>query len=68
DDDNGDDDNGDDEIPEGAEIIVMDPGGGNVLTVEAVSQRDDIDRELEQGMAKTSARESAKSNAEPEET
>lgn len=56
----------DDEIPEGAEIIVMDPGGGNVLTVEAVSQRDDIDRELEQGVGKTSARESAQSEAEPE--
>jgi len=37
----------DGEIPEGEEIIVLDPGGGNVLTVESVSDaRDDIDREL----------------------
>lgn len=35
-----------DEIPEGAEVVVIDPGGGNVLTVEALSDLDEIDREL----------------------
>jgi len=38
----------DGEIPEGEEVIVVDPGGGNVVTVESVSAiKDDIDRELE---------------------
>lgn len=37
-------------ISEGEEVIVMDPGGGNVLTVESVSDAtDDIDRELARG-------------------
>jgi len=38
------------EIEEGREIIVTDPGGGNVLTVEPAGPadgKDDIDRELE---------------------
>lgn len=36
------------EIPEGEEVMVVDPGGGNVLTVESFSKlKDDIDRELE---------------------
>jgi len=36
------------EIPEGEEVIVIDPGGGNVLTVETYGEIDDeIDRELE---------------------
>lgn len=40
----------DGEISEGEEIMVMDPGGGNVLTVEAISDVDDeIDRKLAQG-------------------
>ncbi|MEF8888301.1 MAG: NfeD family protein [Haloarculaceae archaeon] len=40
----------DGEIPEGTEVIVLDPGGGNVLTVEAVQNiTDDIDRELARG-------------------
>lgn len=36
------------EIPEGTEVIVVDPGGGNVLTVESFENidRDEIDREL----------------------
>lgn len=34
-------------IPEGAEVVVVDPGGGNVLTVESFeSGLDEIDREL----------------------
>jgi len=37
------------EIPEGIEIIVVDPGGGNVVTVEAIEDIDDIDRELARG-------------------
>ncbi len=36
-----------DDIPEGEEVMVVDPGGGNVVTVEATeSFTDDIDREL----------------------
>ncbi|MFO7927135.1 MAG: NfeD family protein [Halobacteriota archaeon] len=37
----------DGDIPEGEEVMVVDPGGGNVLTVESLSAfEDDIDREL----------------------
>ena len=37
----------DGEIEEGAEIMVVDPGGGNVVTVESTEGlEDDIDREL----------------------
>jgi membrane protein implicated in regulation of membrane protease activity len=38
----------DGEIPEGTNVIVVDPGGGNVLTVESLESidRDEIDREL----------------------
>lgn len=36
----------DGEIPEGAEIVVVDPGGGNVVTVEQIAEVDEIDREL----------------------
>ena len=43
-----------DPIPEGTEIIVVDPGGGNVLEVEAVSGgEDDIDRALERDREET---------------
>lgn len=35
------------EIPEGEEVMVVDPGGGNVLTVESTAAfEDEIDREL----------------------
>jgi membrane protein implicated in regulation of membrane protease activity len=38
----------DGEISEGEEVIVIDPGGGNVLTVESFANvQDEIDRELE---------------------
>ena len=38
----------DSEIPEGTEVMVVDPGGGNVVTVEALDViEDDIDRELQ---------------------
>lgn len=43
-------------IPEGQEILVLDPGGGNVVTVEAVADlEDDIDRELAKGRDEESA-------------
>lgn len=48
----------DGEIPEGEEVIVVDPGGGNVVTVESVSKiRDDIDRELERDRSENAERE-----------
>jgi membrane protein implicated in regulation of membrane protease activity len=36
----------DGEIEEGSEVMVVDPGGGNVVTVEAVASGDEIDRQL----------------------
>ena len=40
----------DGEIPEDSEVVVTDPGGGNVITVESLSVvKDDIDRELARG-------------------
>jgi hypothetical protein len=40
----------DGEIPEGTEVMVIDPGGGNVLTVEPLDYVEDrIDRELARG-------------------
>ncbi|MFB6187396.1 MAG: NfeD family protein, partial [Halobacteriaceae archaeon] len=36
----------DGEIEEGEEVIVIDPGGGSVLTVESMDGYDEIDREL----------------------
>lgn len=46
----------DSEIPEGEEVMVVDPGGGNVVTVEAVSTlRDEIDRELERDRMRSDA-------------
>ena len=42
-------------IEEGDEIIVLDPGGGNVLTVESLSAigEDEIDRALAEGAAES---------------
>ncbi|TQQ83531.1 NfeD family protein [Halonotius terrestris] len=38
------------EIPEGTDVMVIDPGGGNVVTVESLETiEDDIDRELAAG-------------------
>ncbi|MFC6951520.1 NfeD family protein [Halorubellus litoreus] len=53
------------DIEEGTEVIVTDPGGGNVLTVESldVVREDSIDRELARGRE-----EAARSNDESEET
>lgn len=40
----------DGEIPEGTEVLVIDPGGGNVITVESLEVvEDEIDRELARG-------------------
>jgi len=40
----------DSEIPEGEEVIVVDPGGGNVVRVESLGAiEDEIDRELARG-------------------
>lgn len=44
----------DNEIPEGTDVMVVDPGGGNVVTVEALSIiEDDIDRQLAAGRSET---------------
>lgn len=41
------------EIPEGEEVVVVDPGGGNVLTVESLGpSEDEIDRELRRERAR----------------
>lgn len=43
-----------DDIPEGAEVVVVDPGGGNVVTVTAIENDvDEIDRELARGREQT---------------
>ena len=43
----------DGEIAEGEEVIVVDPGGGNVVTVESIGMvEDDIERELARGRAR----------------
>ncbi len=43
----------DGELAEGEEVMVIDPGGGNVVTVESISNvEDDIDRELARERAK----------------
>jgi len=45
----------DDDIPEGEEVMVVDPGGGNVLTVESMAtlSTDDIEAELDRGREET---------------
>jgi membrane protein implicated in regulation of membrane protease activity len=46
----------DGDIPEGTEVMVIDPGGGNVVTVTAASEyEDEIDRELARGRARGSS-------------
>jgi len=52
----------DTDIPEGTDVMVVDPGGGNVVTVESLEViEDDIDRELAKG------RSEADDTAEPPE-
>ncbi|MFW6317616.1 MAG: NfeD family protein [Halorubrum sp.] len=49
-------------IEEGEEVMVVDPGGGNVVTVESMGYvEDDIDRELAADRARKRAAESARS-------
>jgi membrane protein implicated in regulation of membrane protease activity len=43
----------DGDIEEGTEVMVIDPGGGNVVTVTPVDGEDEIDRELARGRANT---------------
>ena len=44
----------DGDIPEGTEVMVVDPGGGNVVTVEPLEAIEDpIDRELRRGRAES---------------
>mgnify|MGYP000288806960 CR=1 FL=1 len=46
----------DGEIPVGTEVLVIDPGGGNVLTVTSLEDlEDDIDAELARGRARAEA-------------
>jgi membrane protein implicated in regulation of membrane protease activity len=53
----------DGEIPVGTEVLVVDPGGGNVLTVASLDEvADDIDAELARGKA---AESEAESDGEP---
>ena len=61
----------DGEIPVGTEVMVVDPGGGNVVTVESVSAAyDDIDRKLEEGRdaatVETDDEESVTDRSEPD--
>ena len=55
-------------IDEGEEVMVVDPGGGNVVTVESMGYvEDDIDRELAADRArKAAASEAEKGEAETE--
>lgn len=47
----------DGEIPEGEEVIVVDPGGGNVVTVESLGAIEgQLDRELERARAENAAK------------
>jgi len=44
----------DTDIPEGTDVMVVDPGGGNVVTVESLEViEDDIDRELAKGRSES---------------
>jgi len=48
----------DGEIPEGEQVLVVDPGGGNVVTVESLGDLEDpIDRELRRSREFTGERE-----------
>jgi membrane protein implicated in regulation of membrane protease activity len=47
-------------IAQGEQVIVLDPGGGNVVTVEAIGDlEDDIDRELAKGRSEEAATDGA---------
>jgi membrane protein implicated in regulation of membrane protease activity len=54
------------EIEEGEEVMVVDPGGGNVLTVESVSAfEDDIERELARERHSRAEEEGDRDESEP---
>lgn len=55
-------------IEEGEEVIVVDPGGGNVLTVESAAgpEMDEIDRELAQDRSRSRDAESTGTETETE--
>jgi membrane protein implicated in regulation of membrane protease activity len=54
----------DGEIEEGEEVLVVDPGGGNVLTVESFANvEDEIDRELERDRRATEAESETESSS-----
>jgi membrane protein implicated in regulation of membrane protease activity len=55
----------DGEIPEGAEVMVLDPGGGNVVTVAPTSGgEDEIDRELRRGRTAREERDDGRERPE----
>lgn len=60
------------EIEEGEEVMVLDPGGGNVLTVESTSgtRRDELDRQLDRDAARSQESGDADNDSEvdPAET
>ena len=56
----------DGEIAEGTEVIVVDPGGGSVLLVEAIVGVDEIDRELARGRTATREGDDGDDEREPE--
>ncbi|WP_435069340.1 NfeD family protein [Haloplanus sp. C73] len=56
----------DGEIPVGTEVLVVDPGGGNVLTVASMEEmEDDIDAELARARAETESEDDDR-EGEPE--
>ncbi|GAD53939.1 putative activity regulator of membrane protease YbbK [Halarchaeum acidiphilum MH1-52-1] len=57
---------GADPIEEGADVVVVDPGGGNVLTVAETDGADDIDRELAAGRERAEAESEAETEGEEE--
>jgi len=57
----------DGEIPVGAEVVVVDPGGGNVITVESMDLgEDEIDRELRRGRDRQPQAENGEGDARAE--
>jgi membrane protein implicated in regulation of membrane protease activity len=58
----------DGDIEEGTEVMVIDPGGGNVVTVTPVDSEDEIDRELARGRANISDDDNEEDDTEADET
>lgn len=57
----------DEEIPVGSEVIVLDPGGGNVVTVASLEDDlDEIDRELDRGREQLAREREAASREQAE--